>query len=343
MSILAVMSYHIGLIRGGFLGVDIFFVLSGFLITTLLMDEWARTGRISLGKFYARRALRLLPALVVLVVACDLAVMVIARLYWPEVFGPVMLGMVYASVAALLYMANWVVVSVQTLWILGHTWSLSIEEQFYLIWPLCLLALLRWVRRRGFILALLLLGISASLILKVVLVRADSSVLRIFFGLDTRFDELLIGCVVGVFASWGLLAGSRRSLGGFGAAAAAGAALLAFMLWRAIWRDPVMLGGGMTVAAAAAGVLIADIIARPSGWLASALGRQPLVGIGRISYGLYLWHFPIVYGCGALAVDGTPPDLPRAALAIGLTFLAAAASFRWIEQPMLRIKRRFTP
>ena len=104
-----------------------------------------------------------------------------------------------------------------------------------------------------------------------------------------------------------------------------------------------MLGGGLTVAAAAAGVLIVDIIARPSGWLAWALGRQPLVGIGRISYGLYLWHFPIVYGCGALAVDGTPPDLPRAALAVGLTFLVAAASFRWIEQPMLRMKRRFTP
>jgi peptidoglycan/LPS O-acetylase OafA/YrhL len=343
VSILAVMSYHIGLIRGGFLGVDIFFVLSGFLITTLLMDEWARTGRISLGQFYARRALRLLPALVALVIACDVAVMIIARLYWPEVFGPVVLGMVYASVAALLYMANWVVVSVQTLWILGHTWSLSIEEQFYLIWPLCLLALLRWVRRRGFILALLLLGISASLILKVALVRAQSSVLRIFFGLDTRFDELLIGCVVGVFASWGLLAGSRRSRGRLGAAAGAGAALLAFMLWRAVWRDQVMLGGGLTAAAAAAGVLIADIIARPSGWLASALGRQPLVGIGRISYGLYLWHFPIVYGCGALAVDGTPPDFPRASLAVGLTFLVAAASFRWIEQPMLKIKRRFTP
>jgi peptidoglycan/LPS O-acetylase OafA/YrhL len=343
VSILAVMSYHIGLIRGGFLGVDIFFVLSGFLITTILMDEWARTGRISLGKFYARRALRLLPALVSLVVACDVAVMIIARLYWPEVFGPVVLGMAYASVAALLYMANWVVVSVQTLWILGHTWSLSIEEQFYLIWPLCLLALLRWVRRRGFILALLLLGISASLILKVALVRAHSSILRIFFGLDTRFDELLIGCVVGVFASWGLLDGSRGSRGRLGAAAGAGAALLAFMLWRAGWRDPVMLGGGLTAAAAAAGVLIADIIARPSGWLASALGRQPLVGIGRISYGLYLWHFPIVWGCGALAVDGTPTDFPRAALAVGLTFLTAAASFRWIEQPILKIKRRFTP
>jgi len=343
VSILAVMSYHIGLIQGGFLGVDVFFVLSGFLITTLLMDEWARTGRISLGQFYARRALRLLPALVLLVIACDVAVMVIARLYWPEVFGPVVLGMAYASAVAFFYISNWVMISGQTLWILGHTWSLSIEEQFYLLWPLCLLALLRWVRRRGFILALLLLGISASLILKVALVRAQSSILRIFFGLDTRFDQLLIGCVVGVFASWGLFAGSRRSRGGLGAAAAAGAALLAFMLWRAGWREPVMLGGGLTAAAAAAGVLIADIIARPSGWLASALGRQPLVGIGRISYGLYLWHFPIVYGFGALAVDGTPPNFPRAALAIGLTFLVAAASFHWIEQPMLRIKRRFTP
>jgi len=336
------MSYHVGLIRGGFLGVDIFFVLSGFLITTLLMGEWARTGRISLGNFYARRALRLLPALVALIVVCDVAVMLIARLYWPEVFGPVVLGMAYASVAALLYMANWVVASVQTLWILGHTWSLSIAEQFYLVWPLCLLALLRWARRRGAMLTLLLLGISASLVLKVALVRAHSSILRIFFGVDTRFDELLIGCVVGAFVSWGLLPGSRRSSGPLGAAAVTGAALLALLLWRAGWREPVMLGGGMT-AAAAAGVLIAEIISRPSGWLASALGRQPLVGIGRIFYGLYLWHFPIVYGCSALAVDGTPPDFPRAALAVGLSFLAAAASFRWIERPMLKIKRRFTP
>jgi len=344
VSILAVMSYHIGLIRGGFLGVDIFFVLSGFLITTLLMDEWARTGRISLGKFYARRALRLLPALVLLVVACDIAVMVIARLYWPpEAFVPVVFGMAYASIVTFFYIGNWVMISGQTLWILGHTWSLSIEEQFYLLWPFCLLLLLLWARRRGFILSLLVLGISASLLLKVALVRAHAPLTRVFFGLDTRFDELLIGCVVGVFASWGLLAGSRCSSSWLGAGAAAGAALLAFLLWRAAWRDPVMLGGGLTAAAGAAGVLIADIIARPSGWLAVALGRQPLVGIGRISYGLYLWHFPIVYGCGALAVDGTPPDLPRAALALGLTFLVAAASFRWIEQPMLRIKRRFTP
>jgi peptidoglycan/LPS O-acetylase OafA/YrhL len=343
VSILAVMAYHIGFIRGGFLGVDIFFVLSGFLITTVLMDEWARTGRISLGSFYARRALRLIPALVTLVVACDVAVIVIARFYWPEVFGPVVFGMAYASVAALLYMTNWVVVSGQTLWILGHTWSLSIEEQFYLVWPLCLLALLHWVRHRVAILALLLLGIGASLILKVAFVMANASLLRIFFGLDTRFDELLIGCVVGVLASWGLFAGSRRSSGMLGAAASAGAAIvLAFMLWRAGWREPAMLGGGMTAAAAAAGVLIADVTARPSGWLASALARQPLVGIGRISYGLYLWHFPFVYGCGALAVDGTPPDFPRAALAIVLTFLVAGASYRWIEKPMLRIKRRFT-
>jgi len=338
------MAYHVGLIRGGFLGVDIFFVLSGFLITTLLADEWARTGRISLGSFYARRALRLIPALVALVVACDLAVMVIARFYWQEVFVPVVFGMAYASVAALLYMTNWVAASGQTLWILGHTWSLSIEEQFYLVWPLCLLALLRWVRHRGAVLALLLLGIGASLLLKVAFVLAAAPLLRILFGLDTRFDELLIGCVVGVLASWGLLGGSRRPSGRLGAAVSAGAALvLASMLWRAGWREPAMLGGGMTAAAVAAGVLIADMTARPEGWIASALRRQPLVGIGRISYGLHLWHFPLVYGCGALAVDGTPPNYPRAALAIGLTFVIAGASYRWIEKPMLRIKRRFTP
>jgi peptidoglycan/LPS O-acetylase OafA/YrhL len=149
---------------------------------------------------------------------------------------------------------------------------------------------------------------------------------------------------VGVCASWGRLAASWGTSGKLGAAVSAGAALLlASMLWRAGWREPTMLGGGMTVAAAAAGVLIADMTARPSGWIASALGRQPLVGIGRMSYGLYLWHFPLVYGCGALAVDGTPPNFPRATLAIVLTFLLAGSSYRWIEKPMLKIKRRFTP
>jgi len=344
VSILAVMSYHVGLVRGGFLGVDIFFVLSGFLITSILADEWARTGRISLRNFYMRRALRLLPALVVLVVACCLATLVIARLYWPpQVFVPVLFGIVYASVVALFYIANWVVISGQTLWILNHTWSLSIEEQFYLLWPLCLLVLLRWVRRRGVILSLLVLGIAASLLLRVALVRAHAPVTRVFFGLDTRFDELLVGCIVGFLASAGLLAGSRRSRDLLGAGAAVGAALLGLLLWRAGWKEPMMLEGGLTAAAGAAGVVVADIVARPSGWLASALSRQPLVAIGRISYGLYLWHFPIVYACGALALDGAPPDLPRAALAIGLTFLVAAASFRWIEQPMLRLKQRFAP
>ena len=338
------MAYHVGLIRGGFLGVDIFFVLSGFLITTLLTNEWTRSGGISFGKFYMRRALRLLPALILLVIACDFATVAIARLYWqPEAFVPVVFGMAYAALVALFYAANWVMISGQTLWILGHTWSLSIEEQFYLLWPLCLLALLRWIRRRSLILTLLASGIAASLLVRISLVRAQAPVTRLFFGLDTRFDELLVGCIVGVLASWSLLPTAQCARRILGAGAAVGAAILAVLLWRAGWKEPVMMQGGLTVAAASAGVLIADILARPSGCLARALGHQPLVGIGRISYGLYLWHFPIVYACGALAVDGAPADLPRATLAIGLTFLVAAASYRWVERPMLRLKRRFTP
>ena len=344
VSILAVMSYHLGFIRGGFLGVDIFFVLSGFLITTLLTDEWIRSGSISFRKFYMRRALRLLPALVVLAITCDFATVIFARLYWPpEAFVPVVFGMAYASLVALFYVTNWVMISGQTLWILGHTWSLSIEEQFYVLWPLCLLALLKWIRHRGLILSFLTLGIAASLILRIALVRAHAPVTRVFVGLDTRFDELLIGCMVGVLCSWGLLATSRRSQLLLAAGAMAGAATLAVLLWKASSKEPAMLQGGLTVAAGSAGLLIADIVARPAGWLARALGREPLVGIGRISYGLYLWHFPIVYGCGALIVDGSRPDLPRAALAIGLTFVAAIASFRWVERPMLRLKRRFEP
>jgi peptidoglycan/LPS O-acetylase OafA/YrhL len=156
---------------------------------------------------------------------------------------------------------------------------------------------------------------------------------------STRFDELLIGWSVlpvgparDVRASASLLPALRP------------ARRLAILLWKAIPKEPAMLQGGLlTCRRRPAGVLIADIVARPAGWLARAFGREPLVGIGRISYGLYLWHFPIVYSCGALIVDGTRPDLPRAALAIGLTFAAAIASFRWVERPMLRLKRRFGP
>lgn len=344
ISILSVMAYHVGLIRGGFLGVDIFFVLSGFLITSILVEEWGGTGGISFGKFYMRRALRLLPALVAVVIACDLGTVIVARLYWrPEVFAPVAFGMAYAAVVALFYIANWVMIGGQTLWILGHTWSLSIEEQFYLVWPLCLLSLLKWVRRRAVMLSLLALGAAASLVQRIALVRAEAPVTRVFFGTDSRFDALLVGCFVGLLASWNLLAPSRRPHRLLGAAAVVAAAVLALMLWRAGWREPVMLRWGLSLVALSAGVLIAEMVARPDGWLARTLAREPLAVIGRISYGLYLWHFPIVYACGALAVDDTPPDYPRAALAVGLTFLVAAASFQWIERPMLRLKRRFAP
>src|SRR5262245_51790762 len=136
VAILAVMIYHSGLGRGGYLGVDVFFALSGFLITTLLCDEYAATGTIAFRKFYARRALRLLPALVVFV-AVWLAVLyaTLEPRFWAFVTG--------FGLAVLFYVANWVGIWVLPLGVFGHTWSLAIEEQFYVLWPLVILAVVR--------------------------------------------------------------------------------------------------------------------------------------------------------------------------------------------------------
>jgi peptidoglycan/LPS O-acetylase OafA/YrhL len=190
IAILSVMFFHATLSgaggprpSGGFLGVDIFFVLSGFLITALLLREWQQNGSIALRAFYARRALRLLPALFALMAVI---------LLLPGVF--------YSSVRpwrdALIttaYATNWVRAFGGEIGFFGHTWSLTIEEQFYVIWPLLLLALLKLrVGRRG-ILFLVVVGIAVPAVLRVDLWDGPMSVKRLYYGLDTRFDSLLLG------------------------------------------------------------------------------------------------------------------------------------------------------
>jgi len=341
VAVLAVMAYHVGLIRGGYLGVDAFFVLSGFLITALLVEERRRTGMIHLGKFYARRALRLLPALVTMLALGCLAGAVLGWFFRAgETPATLLLTLGKMSLITLFYLANWAMILGTSMWILGHTWSLSIEEQFYLVWPLTLMGLFRFVRRRAAIFACVLAGAAASVSVRNALYTGTASIPRAFLGFDTRCDALLIGCGLGFLAAWGELPASRAGRAGLGIAGSMALVGFSTALFTASWQAPFMLRIGSTLVALAVALVIAQVTASPGSLVAAALALPPLRATGRISYGLYLWHFPLVYVCGALRYGEGVPEPWRAALAFALTFALAGLSFWLVERPMLRLKVR---
>src|SRR5262249_10444122 len=219
LAILMVLAFHCRLLPGGSLGVDIFFVLSGFLITSLLVEEWERRGTISFKHFYLRRALRLLPAFLLTLLACAVAIWI-----WGSREELATLGR--ESLVAICYISNWPALHQVGMPHLGHTWSLSLEEQFYFLWPL-LLWLMLWLRLpRRRLIAVLVAGIVACAVLRFTLYRLNcvpgpekaANVLRLYMGLDTRADALLVGCVTGLLACWNWLPTSSRFRANIGAA-----------------------------------------------------------------------------------------------------------------------------
>jgi len=332
VSVLAVMLHHSGLLVGGWLGVDVFFALSGFLITTLLIEEHRRTGVIGLKRFYVRRALRLLPGLLALVI----------------VFGTITIAtpasvdlaaILLRLAAVLFYVANWAIMAGFGLYPFAHTWSLAIEEQFYALWPLALLVLLRYVRTRVVIVSIVGAGIAASIIWRGVLLHGGS-LPGPYQGVDARADSLLIGCAVAMLVSWRMVPDSHAALitrRWAGLAAAMGLCLLfATARFPSAFRDHF----ASTLTALAGGLLIGDVLV-PGSRLARFLEVRPLVGIGRISYGLYLWHFPILLGFGVLIGKRHGFHPVWLGLAWLVTFVVCIVSFRVIEQPALRFKSRF--
>lgn len=339
IAILAVMIYHAGLLLGGWAGVDVFFALSGFLITSLLIEEHRRTGRIALRQFYARRLLRLLPALIV----CVAVVGGVSYALHPD--GRARLAVILGSV--LFYVANWAMIGGIKLGLFGHTWSLAIEEQFYLLWPPLLIVLLRWVRRPGAIgvLLLALAAASAGYRLGVVWTTPPTPYLtmRLFAGLDVRADSLLVGCALAALAAGGVLERLPRvasaSLGIVGILG------LATIFAAARFSVSFYAYGLSTVTALATTLVMADTL-RPGSWLSRCLGARPLVLVGRISYGLYLWHFSVFYLAGTLNVYSNRfVAPPLAALVLGWvgTFVVAAVSYWLVERRALELKARFQP
>jgi peptidoglycan/LPS O-acetylase OafA/YrhL len=350
LAVIAVLAFHGGMpwASGGFLGVDAFFVLSGYLITRLLLAEWARTGRIALVSFWGRRARRLLPALVLMVAVVGVG----ARALLPPEEVRLLRG---DGLAALFYVANWRMIlrggdyfaQTASPSPLEHTWSLGIEEQFYLAWPLLLTALLAGTlavaaRRAALhrVILLCALGVAVSTALLATLYRPDDPG-RAYYGTDTRGASLLIGAGLAVLVArrWPDGAGpvqerllsrlARIVLGGFAALAVLG---LAWAWTHADGGDSRLYRGGLALVAVAVAVLLAHVVLVPRGWSAWLLSLAPLVLIGRISYGIYLWHWPVFIAVNADRTGRQGADL--FALRCLVTLGVAVPSYLLVERPI---------
>jgi peptidoglycan/LPS O-acetylase OafA/YrhL len=341
VAILAVLAYHLQFLPGGFLGVDVFFVLSGFLITTLLIEEWQRHGSISLKCFYFRRILRLWPALFTLLLACGLGALLFQSADAARALGKEIL-------VTACYVANWPSLHGVRMSMLGHTWSLSVEEQFYLIWPLLLYGMLRsGLGRRG-IIFWVCVGIVGSASLRAVLYRQHpgsdpawvANVYRLYMGLDTRADSLLVGCLAGLLVAWRLLPRSRSFLFGISVAALGSAAALGYMCLHTIHAHHQLYCGLFTGVALMVAFILIRQVSAPSRLASLLLESRPLVGVGRISYALYLFHIPIIFWLQPVGLGWRFPA--ETFLVVGLTFTAAVCSWYCIEQPCLRLKERLS-
>jgi peptidoglycan/LPS O-acetylase OafA/YrhL len=343
LAVLAVLLYHAGIswIGGGLLGVDVFFVLSGFLITTLLCREFERTATVRLARFWAQRARRLLPALLILL----LGVSVYAYAFRDSIDAGAVRG---DALSTLLYVSNWhFILSDQGYFVqsaapspLLHTWSLAVEEQYYLIWPLVALVVFRrWGRRALAVTAGV--GAVASALLMGSMFAAGFSLDRLYYGTDTRAQALLVGSFLGAVGShlgdgfsvvparWDATE-RRRQLW-----SALGVVGLLYLVWA--WhdlggQDPFLYRGGFLLVAVAAGAVIVGCVTAPASLFTRLLSLRALVFVGRISYGLYLYHWPLY-----LVVDHAHTGLTGVwllAVRLVLTFAAATVSFVFIEEPI---------
>ena len=339
IAVAVVILYHLspGVAVGGYLGVDIFFVISGFLITALLLRERESAGRINLPSFWRRRARRLLPALAVLVLSCCTAAWLIG--------GNVLVDLGRQALGAATFSSNWLAIGGHRSYfdetapeLFRNLWSLAVEEQFYLLWPLAIL-LLVLIRMRWLRLAIILaLGIASALAMAIIYLPGTDAT-RIYYGTDTHSFGLAIGAALALLSQrWSALPLMwPRSVRWI--LPTVGTLCLAVLVAASALMPadaPLVYQGGLAVVAVLTAVTIAGAVV-PGSALGRVLDAAPLRWIGERSYGLYLWHWPVF-----ILVLGALPQWPRlgasgwllGAIALTITAAAAALSYRFVEQPI---------
>ncbi|GAA2045192.1 hypothetical protein GCM10009819_35620 [Agromyces tropicus] len=341
IAVVLVIAFHAfpGAVPGGFVGVDVFFVISGFLITGLLLQRPVQGA--ALRGFWVRRARRLLPALLLVLVAATAVAGMIG--------GDVLVGIGWQLLGGLTFSFNWLAIAngadyfaATSPELFRNLWSLAIEEQFYLVWPFAVIgvvALLRAGRARTAVALVAAAGLCSAAAMALAWAPGTDPT-TVYYGTATHGFGLLCGAALAVRrAAVPVPAVARRPLLRRVAAGTAGAAALAAIVAAGFLLredDPATYRGGLFGVAVATTVLIAAITAEPR--LGALLDARPLRAVGVRSYGLYLWHWPIlVLLAAALGPGATERRLPIGVVAVVLTAICAAASYRWLEEPVRRL------
>ena len=342
VAIIGVLLYHAGIdwMPGGFLGVDVFFVISGFLITSLILEEYDRSGRVNFTKFYLGRARRLLPAVAVLLIAVGVAVLI--------VYQDALSAFREDALATVFYVNNWWYIFVDQSYfesvgrppLLKHLWSLSVEEQFYLIWPAFALLLMQsggrpLVRRLALVLA-----IASTVWMAVLSIRngypVDADPSRAYFGTDSHSMGLLVGAGLATMWRPGRLStqvprGAQLIITGIGVTSLA--AVIGFYLFVGEFTPWLYRGGFLALAFFTTALIAA--VTHPASFLGPALGTGVLRYIGRRSYGIYLWHWPI-FMVTRPGIDVEWSEPVTFVVRIALTLVIAELSYRLVEMPIRR-------
>lgn len=334
VAVIAIIIYHLNpqWLSGGFLGVDTFFVISGYLITSLLLTEYHNTGKIELMSFWLRRVKRLIPAVLFLV----MGVIVLSLIFMPTEIQKVRAD----SIAAIFYVSNWWYImqnvdyfeqfAVQPL---KHLWSLAIEEQFYLVFPIVLLSLLSFIRRLKSIRIIFLILLVISMIAMMVLYVPNENVARVYFGTDTRIQTLLMGVLLAlVWPPFQLKAKVNRQMRTMiDTAGVVGLAILFICFKFVSETNSILYYGGFFLISTVTLLVIASSV-HPSGYFAKFLGNKVFTFIGSRSYSLYLWHYPIIVLIHHQFVQGQIPPLVYVVEILLMVFMAEF-SYKFIEQP----------
>ncbi len=335
VAVMAVLLYHgeVSGWQGGFLGVEVFFVISGYLITSILLAQWQNDRRIDLKTFYQRRALRLLPALFLVLFLVALLSVIFLPNEVATLRGDI--------VSALTYVTNWFYIFGQKSYfessgrpsLVQHLWSLAVEEQFYLIWPLLFTFGMRRFGRRGLFIAVVI-GAAMSTALMALLYHPGVDPSRVYYGTDTRAGGLLIGAAVAfVWSPFRL----RKDVGQ-GApilldlvGGIAFATLVMMLMVTDQFSDALYRGGFAKVSLVT--VVVIAVVVHPAAHLGRVIGWRPFRWVGLRSYGLYLYHWPI-YQLTRPGLDIPLTGAPLLTLRLGLTFAIATASYKYVETPI---------